>query len=109
MKHSIRSTRDADGHMTSSTDADQPDAAGERRRPLHCRGGSVPPVGDGEIRTRSSEVNITSGFSTEKLPVFLQDEAPVDSNAEDQTSGDALGPEPQSPVLETKQVPSPLV
>lgn len=45
--------------------------------------------------------------------VCVQDEAPVDSNTvsstEDQTSGDTLEPEHESPILETKQVPSPLV
>lgn len=47
------------------------------------------------------------------LIVFVQDEAPADSNTvssnEDQTSGDALEPEQESPILETKQIPSPLV
>lgn len=45
--------------------------------------------------------------------VYVQDEAPVDSNTvsstEDQTSGDTMEPEHESPILETKQVPSPLV
>lgn len=38
----------ANNHMTCSTDADQSDAAGERRRSFHCRGGPVTPLGDGE-------------------------------------------------------------
>lgn len=45
--------------------------------------------------------------------VLLQDEAPVDSNpvssTEEQTSGETLEPEQESPILETKQIPSPLV
>lgn len=45
--------------------------------------------------------------------VWVQDEAPVDSktvsSTEDQASGDTLEPEHESPVLGTKQVPSPLV
>ncbi|KAM7376966.1 hypothetical protein PAMA_013649 [Pampus argenteus] len=49
-------------------------------------------------------------WDTVSLPA--KDEAPVDSNtasAEEQTSGETLEPEQESPILETKQVPSPLV
>lgn len=42
-----------------------------------------------------------------------QDEPPVDSNTvsnpDDQAAADALEPEQEPPMLETKQVPSPLV
>lgn len=45
--------------------------------------------------------------------MWVQDEAPVESNTvsstEDPASGDTLDPEPESPILETKHVPSPLV
>ncbi|XP_041635919.1 serine/threonine-protein kinase DCLK2-like [Cheilinus undulatus] len=77
------------------------------------------------------QVNVDTRFTAEEVlsHPWVTDEAPVDSNTvssnEDQTSGDALEPEPEpeleqelepepeleqeSPILETKQVPSPLV
>ncbi|XP_070848990.1 serine/threonine-protein kinase DCLK2-like [Chaetodon trifascialis] len=61
------------------------------------------------------QVNVDTRFTAEEVlsHPWVTDDAPVDSNtvssAEDQTSGDALEPEHESPVLETKQVPSPLV
>lgn len=61
------------------------------------------------------QVNVDTRFTAEEVlsHPWVTDEAPVDSNTvsstEDQTSGDGLEPEHESPVLETKQVPSPLV
>ncbi|XP_076581080.1 serine/threonine-protein kinase DCLK2-like [Chaetodon auriga] len=61
------------------------------------------------------QVNVDTRFTAEEVlsHPWVTDDAPVDSNTvsstEDQTSGDALEPEHESPVLETKQVPSPLV
>ncbi|XP_040887563.1 serine/threonine-protein kinase DCLK2-like [Toxotes jaculatrix] len=61
------------------------------------------------------QVNVDARFTAEEVlsHPWVTDEAPVDSNTvsstEDQTSGDALEPEQESPVLETKQIPSPLV
>nr|XP_046236984.1 serine/threonine-protein kinase DCLK2-like isoform X1 [Scatophagus argus] len=61
------------------------------------------------------QVNVDTRFTAEEVlsHPWVTDEAPADSNTvsstEDQTSGDTLEPEHDSPVLETKQVPSPLV
>ncbi|TMS01567.1 Serine/threonine-protein kinase DCLK2, partial [Larimichthys crocea] len=61
------------------------------------------------------QVNVDTRFTAEEVlsHSWVTDEAPVDSNTvsstEDQTSGEALDPEHESPLLETKQVPSPLV
>ncbi|XP_073331093.1 serine/threonine-protein kinase DCLK2-like [Pagrus major] len=61
------------------------------------------------------QVNVDTRFTAEEVlsHPWVTDEAPVDSNTvsstEDQTSGDTLEPEHESPILETKQVPSPLV
>ncbi|XP_026178164.1 serine/threonine-protein kinase DCLK2-like [Mastacembelus armatus] len=61
------------------------------------------------------QVNVDARFTAEEVlsHPWVTDEAPPDSNTvsstEDQTSGDALDPEQESPILETKQVPSPLV
>ncbi|XP_075890295.1 serine/threonine-protein kinase DCLK2-like [Nelusetta ayraudi] len=61
------------------------------------------------------QVNVDSRFTAEEVlsHPWVTDEAPVDSNTvsstEDQASGDTLEPEHESPALETKQVPSPLV
>uniref|UniRef100_A0A8P4G713 Serine/threonine-protein kinase DCLK2 n=1 Tax=Dicentrarchus labrax TaxID=13489 RepID=A0A8P4G713_DICLA len=61
------------------------------------------------------QVNVDTRFTAEEVlsHPWVTDEAPVDSNTvsstEEQTSGDALEPENESPILETKQVPSPLV
>ncbi|XP_045921880.1 serine/threonine-protein kinase DCLK2-like [Micropterus dolomieu] len=61
------------------------------------------------------QVNVDTRFTAEEVlsHPWVTDEAPVDSNTvsstEDQTGGDALEPEQESPTLETKQVPSPLV
>ncbi|XP_047194758.1 serine/threonine-protein kinase DCLK2 [Hippoglossus stenolepis] len=61
------------------------------------------------------QVNVDTRFTAEEvlLHCWVTDEAPVDSNAvsstEDQTSGDALEPEQELPILESKQVPSPMV
>ncbi|KAG7232564.1 hypothetical protein INR49_008377 [Caranx melampygus] len=61
------------------------------------------------------QVNVDARFTADEVlsHPWVTDEAPVDSNTvsstEDQTSGDTLEPEQESPVLETKQVPSPLV
>ncbi|KAM3591234.1 uncharacterized protein V6R79_025194 [Siganus canaliculatus] len=61
------------------------------------------------------QVNVDNRFTAEEVLAhpWVTDEAPVDSNtvssAEDQTSGEGLEPEHESPILETKQVPSPLV
>uniref|UniRef100_A0AAQ5XQE5 Serine/threonine-protein kinase DCLK2 n=1 Tax=Amphiprion ocellaris TaxID=80972 RepID=A0AAQ5XQE5_AMPOC len=61
------------------------------------------------------QVNVDARFTAEEVlsHPWVTDEAPVDSNTvsctEDQPSGDAMEPEQESPVLETKQVPSPLV
>uniref|UniRef100_A0A671TNK8 Serine/threonine-protein kinase DCLK2 n=1 Tax=Sparus aurata TaxID=8175 RepID=A0A671TNK8_SPAAU len=60
------------------------------------------------------QVNVDTRFTAEEVlsHPWVTDEAPVDSNTvsstEDQTSGDTLEPEHESPILETKQVPSPL-
>ncbi|XP_022069213.1 serine/threonine-protein kinase DCLK2-like [Acanthochromis polyacanthus] len=61
------------------------------------------------------QVNVDARFTAEEVlsHPWVTDEAPVDSNTvsstEDQPSGDTLEPEQESPILETKQVPSPLV
>ncbi|CAN9509351.1 unnamed protein product [Ophioblennius macclurei] len=61
------------------------------------------------------QVNVDARFTAEEVlsHPWVTDEAPVDSStvssAEDQTSGETLEPEQESPILETKQVPSPLV
>lgn len=61
------------------------------------------------------QVNVDARFTAEEVlsHPWVTDEAPAESNTasstEDQTSGDTLEPEPESPILETKQVPSPLV
>ncbi|XP_060922498.1 serine/threonine-protein kinase DCLK2-like [Limanda limanda] len=61
------------------------------------------------------QVNVDTRFTAEEvlLHCWVTDEAPVDSNAvsstEDQTSEDALEPEQELPILESKQVPSPMV
>ncbi|XP_008286988.1 serine/threonine-protein kinase DCLK2 [Stegastes partitus] len=61
------------------------------------------------------QVNVDARFTAEEVlsHPWVTDEAPADSNTvsstEDQTSADALEPEQESPILETKQVPSPLV
>ncbi|XP_070786026.1 serine/threonine-protein kinase DCLK2-like [Enoplosus armatus] len=61
------------------------------------------------------QVNVDTRFTAEEVlsHAWVTDEAPIDSNTvsstEDQTSGDALEPEQESQILETKQVPSPLV
>ncbi|XP_029027475.2 serine/threonine-protein kinase DCLK2-like [Betta splendens] len=65
------------------------------------------------------QVDVDARFTAEEVlsHSWVTDDAPIDSNTvsstEDQTSGEMLEPEPEpeaeSPVLETKQVPSPLV
>ncbi|XP_034412684.1 serine/threonine-protein kinase DCLK2-like [Cyclopterus lumpus] len=61
------------------------------------------------------QVNVDTRFTAEEILAhpWVTDEAPVESNTvsstEDQTSGEVLDPEQESPQLETKQVPSPLV
>ncbi|KAM7366566.1 hypothetical protein PAMP_015999 [Pampus punctatissimus] len=60
------------------------------------------------------QVNVDARFTAEEVlsHPWVTDEAPVDSNTvstEEQTSGETLEPEQESPILETKQVPSPLV
>ncbi|XP_049923400.1 serine/threonine-protein kinase DCLK2-like [Epinephelus moara] len=61
------------------------------------------------------QVNVDTRFTAEEVlsHPWVTDEAPVDSNTvsstEEPTSGDTLEPEQESPILETKQVPSPLV
>ncbi|XP_072231981.1 serine/threonine-protein kinase DCLK2-like [Leuresthes tenuis] len=61
------------------------------------------------------QVNVDARFTAEEVlsHPWVTDEAPTESNTvsstEDQTSGDALEVEHESPILETKQVPSPLV
>ncbi|KAF0028981.1 hypothetical protein F2P81_018086 [Scophthalmus maximus] len=61
------------------------------------------------------QVNVDARFIAEEVlsHPWVTDEAPLDSNTvsstEDQTGGDAPEPEHESPILETKQVPSPLV
>lgn len=61
------------------------------------------------------QVNVDARFTAEEVlsHPWVTDEAPVDSNTvsstEDQNSGETLEPEQESPILETKQVPSPLV
>ncbi|XP_034532466.1 serine/threonine-protein kinase DCLK2-like [Notolabrus celidotus] len=61
------------------------------------------------------QVNVDTRFTAEEVlsHPWVTDEAPADSNTvssnEDQTGGDAPEPEPDSPILETKQIPSPLV
>ncbi|XP_059210272.1 serine/threonine-protein kinase DCLK2-like [Centropristis striata] len=61
------------------------------------------------------QVNVDTRYTAEEVlsHPWVTDEAPVDSNTvsstEEPTSGDALEPEQESPLLETKQVPSPLV
>ncbi|XP_069375135.1 serine/threonine-protein kinase DCLK2-like [Paralichthys olivaceus] len=61
------------------------------------------------------QVNVDTRFTAEEVlsHPWVTDEAPVDSNTvsstEDQTSGDAPEPEQEAPILESKQVPSPLV
>lgn len=41
-------------HVTCSSDADQPDAAGERGRSFYCRGGPITPLGDGKSKQYTS-------------------------------------------------------
>ncbi|KAF7661829.1 hypothetical protein LDENG_00251920 [Lucifuga dentata] len=61
------------------------------------------------------QVNVDARYTAEEVLAhpWVTDEAPLDTNtmssAEDQNSGDAPEPEQESPVLETKQIPSPLV
>ncbi|XP_074555119.1 serine/threonine-protein kinase DCLK2-like isoform X2 [Halichoeres trimaculatus] len=61
------------------------------------------------------QVNVDTRFTADEVlsHPWVTDEAPADSNTvssnEDQTSGDALEPDQDSPILETKQIPSPLV
>ncbi|KAM6909205.1 serine/threonine-protein kinase DCLK2-like [Xenentodon cancila] len=61
------------------------------------------------------QVNVDARFTAEEVlsHPWVTDEAPIESNTvsstEDRSSGDALEPEHESPILETKQVPSPLV
>ncbi|KAF3698049.1 Serine/threonine-protein kinase DCLK2 [Channa argus] len=61
------------------------------------------------------QVNVDARFTAEEVlaHLWVTDEAPIDSNTvsstEDHTIGDTLEPEQDSPILETKQVPSPLV
>ncbi|XP_056225459.1 serine/threonine-protein kinase DCLK2-like [Seriola aureovittata] len=61
------------------------------------------------------QVNVDARFTAEEVlsHPWVTDEAPVDSatvsSTEDPTSAETLEPEQESPVLETKQVPSPLV
>ncbi|KAM6959817.1 serine/threonine-protein kinase DCLK2-like [Tautogolabrus adspersus] len=61
------------------------------------------------------QVNVDTRFTADEVLAhpWVTDEAPVDANTvssnEDQIIEDALEPEPESPLLETKQVPSPLV
>ncbi|KAM9335492.1 serine/threonine-protein kinase DCLK2-like [Symphorus nematophorus] len=61
------------------------------------------------------QVNVDTRFTAEEVlsHPWVTDEAPVDSNTvsstEEPTTGEAPEPEPESPILETKQVPSPLV
>ncbi|XP_056883541.1 LOW QUALITY PROTEIN: serine/threonine-protein kinase DCLK2-like [Takifugu flavidus] len=61
------------------------------------------------------QVNVDSRFTAEEVlsHPWVTDEAPVDSNTvsnpDDQAAVDALEPEQEPPMLETKQVPSPLV
>ncbi|XP_068443638.1 serine/threonine-protein kinase DCLK2-like [Clinocottus analis] len=61
------------------------------------------------------QVNVDTRFTAEEVlsHPWVTDEAPLDSNTvsgtEEQTSAEVLDPEQESPKLETKQVPSPLV
>ncbi|TNM93745.1 hypothetical protein fugu_001921 [Takifugu bimaculatus] len=61
------------------------------------------------------QVNVDSRFTAEEVlsHPWVTDEPPVDSNTvsnpDDQAAVDALEPEQEPPMLETKQVPSPLV
>ncbi|KAM8880961.1 serine/threonine-protein kinase DCLK2-like [Synchiropus picturatus] len=61
------------------------------------------------------QVNVDARFTAEEVlsHPWVTDEAPVDSNTvssnEELTHLDTLVPETESPVLETKQIPSPLV
>ncbi|XP_053716141.1 serine/threonine-protein kinase DCLK2-like [Synchiropus splendidus] len=61
------------------------------------------------------QVNVDARFTAEEVlsHPWVTDEAPVDSNTvssnEELTHLDTLEPETESPVLETKQIPSPLV
>ncbi|XP_030017395.1 LOW QUALITY PROTEIN: serine/threonine-protein kinase DCLK2-like [Sphaeramia orbicularis] len=62
------------------------------------------------------QVNVDARFTAEEVlsHPWVTDEAPLDSNAvssaDEQVAGvDALEPEQESPILETKQIPSPLV
>ncbi|CAK6977546.1 serine/threonine-protein kinase DCLK2-like [Scomber scombrus] len=61
------------------------------------------------------QVNVDARFTAEEVlsHPWVTDEAPVDSNTvsstEEQTSGETLEPEQESPILETKQIPSPMV
>ncbi|TDG99518.1 hypothetical protein EPR50_G00194510 [Perca flavescens] len=61
------------------------------------------------------QVNVDTRFTAEEVlsHPWVTDEAPVDSHTvsstEEQISGEALEPEQESPILETKQVPSPMV
>ncbi|XP_039996975.1 serine/threonine-protein kinase DCLK2-like [Xiphias gladius] len=61
------------------------------------------------------QVNVDARFTAEEVlsHPWVTDEAPTDSNTvsstEDQTGRDTLEPEQESQILETKQVPSPLV
>lgn len=113
--------------MIPSADADKSDAAGERGRSFYRWRGVVAPLGDGKsTQTCNSFCGLSScSHLKRKKQVmvrapftfwywFLQDEAPVDantvSNAEERAGGgDTLEPEQESLILETKQIPSPLV
>ncbi|XP_053199618.1 serine/threonine-protein kinase DCLK2-like [Scomber japonicus] len=61
------------------------------------------------------QVNVDARFTAEEVlsHPWVTDEAPADTNTvsstEEQTSGETLEPEQESPILETKQIPSPLV
>ncbi|XP_028330728.1 serine/threonine-protein kinase DCLK2-like isoform X2 [Gouania willdenowi] len=61
------------------------------------------------------QVNVDARFTAEEVlsHPWVTDEPPgastTVSSTEDQTSAETLDPEPDSPILETKQVPSPLV
>ncbi|XP_031169806.1 serine/threonine-protein kinase DCLK2-like isoform X1 [Sander lucioperca] len=61
------------------------------------------------------QVNVDTRFTAEEVlsHPWVTDEAPVDSHTvsstEEQISGEALELEQESPILETKQVPSPMV
>ncbi|XP_076019044.1 serine/threonine-protein kinase DCLK2-like [Genypterus blacodes] len=61
------------------------------------------------------QVNVDARYTAEEVlsHPWVTDEAPLDTNTvsstEDQDSGNTLEPEQESPLLETKQIPSPVV